>query len=82
MIRRCSGDDPNLIGQSGGACACGREFDDVERSVIWPHAAIWSHGARKALIDRLESLAMPPTGEQVREAYMAVAAEHGMPIDQ
>jgi hypothetical protein len=37
MIRICSGLDPNLISEDGGPCTCGEIFDDVERSVIFPH---------------------------------------------
>lgn len=53
MMRTCSGDDPNLVDAEGKACACGRTFDDVERSVIYPHAALWTHGMKAELIERL-----------------------------
>lgn len=42
MMRRCDGTDPNL-GRPGHPCDCGLTFDDVERSVIYPHDPV---GAR------------------------------------
>lgn len=37
MIRRCDGTDPNLHDITGQACRCGKSFDDVGHSTVWPH---------------------------------------------
>lgn len=39
MQRTCDGTDPYLIKDSV-PCDCGETFDDVERSVIFPHVRI------------------------------------------
>lgn len=59
MIRECNGDDPNLVGVDGQACRCGRRFDDVERRVTWPHAAIWTAEERQRLLDHLAEIYGP-----------------------
>jgi hypothetical protein len=52
MIRTCDGTDPNLTREARPGeepfglwpdsvpCDCGLTFDDVERTVIWPHTRI------------------------------------------
>lgn len=45
MMRHCNGNDPNLIAkdEENGrfeTCTNGCRFDDVDRSVIYPHAKI------------------------------------------
>lgn len=42
MIRTCDGTDPNLYQSTDDRtpCACGRTFDDVELSVIFPHVPV------------------------------------------
>lgn len=41
MIRHCNGSDRFLTARDGSEfCACGLQFDDVDRSVIWPHTPL------------------------------------------
>lgn len=40
MMRRCDGNDPNLLTPAGEVGNCGRSFDDVNRYVICPHKTI------------------------------------------
>lgn len=40
MRRECTGEDETLVTAEGKPCACGKTFDDVENSVIWPHARL------------------------------------------
>jgi hypothetical protein len=40
MMRRCDGTDPNLRGINGLPCDCGRVFDDVEITTVWPHSPV------------------------------------------
>lgn len=40
MIRTCDGTDPNLQTEDRLNCKCGRTFNDVERSVIFPHLPV------------------------------------------
>lgn len=37
MNRVCDGNDPNLLDADREPCRCGLRFDDVDRSVIYPH---------------------------------------------
>lgn len=65
MIRRCDGTDPNLIREIPGTgpdvpmseryepCACGRFFNDVERSVIFPHVKFLPEAQREILMNEL-----------------------------
>lgn len=40
MMRTCDGSDPYLSGEDGNPCRCGKQFDDVRYSVLWPHQKI------------------------------------------
>lgn len=43
MQRTCDGNDPTLLDQAGPnrkPCNCGKTFDDVDHSVIFPHPRI------------------------------------------
>lgn len=40
MQRTCDGTDPNLLDIVGDPCNCGMTFDDVDRTVIYPHLLI------------------------------------------
>lgn len=49
MRRLCDGSDPYLLGADGASpCRCGLEFDDVERTVIFPHVSFRDAKARWA----------------------------------
>jgi hypothetical protein len=37
MIRLCDGADDFSQDESGMPCRCGRRYDDVDRSTVWPH---------------------------------------------
>lgn len=37
MIRHCDGNDPNLRGEDNKPCDCGKTFDDVDTSTVYPH---------------------------------------------
>lgn len=66
MIRRCDGTDPNLIREIPGVrsdtpfdlryepCTCGRLFNDVERSTIWPHYKLLTHEQKQAFLDAFD----------------------------
>lgn len=90
MIRTCSGDDPNLVGADGRACRCGRTFDDVEREVIYPHAAIWTREAKAALLERLGAANIRvfhseqrfTTDAEAMDIARGVAAEFGQELPE
>jgi hypothetical protein len=49
VLRKCDGTDPNLRGSEGAPCDCGLEFDDVERTVIFPHTEFTSKPTEEEL---------------------------------
>jgi hypothetical protein len=61
VIRRCDGTDPNL--GRFGYCQCGRTFDDVTHSVIYPHAPL----PPKLTLEELEALFVQATGMTLDE---------------
>lgn len=56
MIRTCDGTDPHLLDsaiRTAGPCACGLTFDDVDRSVVYPHVFIPTAEDKAALFEAL-----------------------------
>jgi hypothetical protein len=53
MRRHCDGTDEFLVDQAGAPCRCGRRFDDVQVSVVWPHDRIPTHAEKIVLLERL-----------------------------
>ena len=72
MIRACDGTDPNLIDQAGDPCDCGLIFDDVGRSMVFPHAQIPLRSGR------VRRLARPKSSED-DALYEKVHASIGVP---
>jgi hypothetical protein len=77
MIRKCDGSDPNLSmyrdpegrptvrrvdGETVIPCSCGRTFDDVNQSTIYPHHRIHSHVCKLCGL----AVLIPGTGEWVQ----------------
>lgn len=60
MIRHCDGTDANLLDDAPTArpCACGLTFDDVERSVIYPHVFLPTAADRQRLAEWLETVSV------------------------
>lgn len=60
MLRTCNGHDVNLLDDAVTAapCACGLTFDDVDRSVIWPHPFIPTEAEKAALRAALDTIVL------------------------
>ena len=43
MMRKCDGNDPNLRTVDNETGNCGKEFDDVNHSVLCPHPPFLTH---------------------------------------
>ena len=70
MIRTCYGTDPNLLAEDGSPCACGLNFDDVERMVTYPHHPVRGGGlgiAEAVAREMAIPVDVPMTDEQVAE---------------
>jgi hypothetical protein len=61
MIRTCDATDPNLLDgpmSAAGPCACGLTFDDVQRSVIYPHVFLPTPADKARLAAWLDSVSI------------------------
>lgn len=61
MIRTCDGTDPNLLDgplSTAGPCACALTFDDVTRSVIYPHVFLPTAADRQRWIEWLDTVSV------------------------
>lgn len=55
MMRKCDGTDPNLHDEHGQPCTCGLRFDDVDRTVIYPHQPVGGLG--RAVVAQIRGVA-------------------------
>lgn len=53
MMRRCDGTDPNLLvfdDEDERPCNCGRVFDDVKFTTVFPHQRILTQAEKAELM--------------------------------
>lgn len=56
MMRKCDGTDPNLITIDRKPCTCGREFDDVDYEVVYPHRHVLTEEEKEILFKTFDEI--------------------------